>query len=95
MYESAMSPMEALRTATTHAAEMIGVLDDIGTLESGKLADLLVLNGNPLENIRATTDIRFVMKAGILYDSQTLDEIWPFPTSYGDFYWRIQGVRGR
>ena len=90
-----MGPMEALRTATTHAAEMIGILDDVGTLEAGKLADLVVLNSNPLLNIRASTDIRFVMKAGILYDADTLDEVWPIPTTYGDFYWRTEGIRGR
>ena len=64
MYASAMEPMEALKTATVHPAQMIGILDDVATLEEGKLADLLVLNRNPLEDIRASADIRYVMKGG-------------------------------
>ena len=90
MYASAMSPMEALRTATTHSAEMIGILDDVGTLEPGKLADVVVLNRNPLNDIRATTDVRYVMKAGILYDGDTLDEVWPTPRPFGGFYWSME-----
>lgn len=93
MYASAMEPMEALKTATVHPAQMIGILDDVATLEEGKLADLLVLNRNPLEDIRASADIRYVMKGGVLYDGDTLDELWPEERSFGDFYWRIEGVR--
>ncbi len=87
MYGSAMPPMEALRTATTHPAQMIGILDDVGTLEVGKLGDLVVLRRNPLEDLRATTDIRYVMKAGILYDGDTLDEVWPTARPFGGFFW--------
>jgi hypothetical protein len=47
----------------------------------------MVLNSNPLENIRNTTDIQYVMKGGILYDAATLDEIWPEKRPFGDYYW--------
>ena len=93
MYASAMTPMEALRTATIFPARMIGIDRDVGSIEVGKLADLVILNSNPLDNIRNTTDIRFVMKAGILYDGETLDEIWPEPKPFGDFYWRQDDAR--
>jgi hypothetical protein len=47
----------------------------------------MVLNSNPLENIRNTKDILYVMKAGVLYDAGTLDEIWPEKKPFGDYYW--------
>jgi Tol biopolymer transport system component/imidazolonepropionase-like amidohydrolase len=72
-----MTPMEALRIATLYGAESIGYGADLGSLEPGKMADLIVLNSNPLENIRNSADIRYVMKNGELYVGATLDRVWP------------------
>ena len=47
----------------------------------------MVLNSNPLENIRNTTDIQYVMKGGRLYEGDTLDEIWPEQKPFGEYYW--------
>lgn len=90
---SAMPPLEALRVAILHGAMMIGIQQDVGSLEVGKLADLLVLNGDPLDNIRHMASIRYVMKSGMLYDGDTLDELWPSREPFGDFYWRQPGAR--
>lgn len=87
MAASAMGPLEALRVASAHGAHFLGAAQDLGTLENGKLADLLVLNANPLEDIRNTMDIQYVMKGGILYEADTLDEIWPTNTPFGPYYW--------
>lgn len=72
-----MSPHEILRSATITGARAIGHLEDLGSLEPGKLADLQVLDRNPLEDIRNTNSVRWVMKNGRLYDALTLDETWP------------------
>jgi imidazolonepropionase-like amidohydrolase len=87
---SGLSPLEALRAATLGGAEAIGFASDLGSIEAGKLADLVVLNRNPLENIRATTDIRYVMKNGVLLDGETLDQLWPEKRSFPAFYWHRQ-----
>jgi cytosine/adenosine deaminase-related metal-dependent hydrolase len=58
-------------------AEAIGLADDIGSLETGKLADLLVLDRDPLANIRNSNTISMVMINGRLHDASTLDEVWP------------------
>ena len=68
---------EALETATITAAEALGMQKDLGSFEVGKIADLIILDKNPLEDIHNTPSIKYVMKAGVLYDSETLDEIWP------------------
>ena len=87
MFASALGPMGALEVASVHGAHFIGRSADLGTIEEGKLADLLVLNSNPLDDIRNTTDIEYVMKAGTLYDGDTLDEVWPEQKPYGNYYW--------
>jgi len=70
-------PMEVLHAATMGSAEVIGHSLDVGSLEPGKFADLLVLDADPLENIRNTQSIHWVMKNGRLYEGDTLNEVWP------------------
>jgi hypothetical protein len=72
-----LSNMDALRTATILGAEALGMQQDLGSLEVGKLADLIVLDKNPLDDIKNSTAIVYVMKNGELYDGNTLDVIYP------------------
>jgi imidazolonepropionase-like amidohydrolase len=85
-----MTPHEALRAGTINVAKGMGMAADFGSLEVGKVADLVVLNEDPLANIRNSTSIRYVMKGGNLYDGDTLDMMWPRaeplrPFKYIDF----------
>ncbi len=68
---------ETLRAVTLHGAEAIGLDSDVGSIEVGKLADILVLDRNPLDAIENTNSIRQVMKNGELFEAATLDQIWP------------------
>jgi imidazolonepropionase-like amidohydrolase len=67
MVEAGMSPMEAIRSATSVAAEFLGIQDRLGTLEPGKLADIIAVEGDPLADIRRLQDVSFVMKEGVVY----------------------------
>ncbi len=67
MTEVGMSNYEALKSATVNAADLMNVSDDLGTLEKGKLADIIALDSNPLEDIQSTLNVSFVMKNGIVY----------------------------
>ena len=87
MIASATGPMGALEVASLHGAHFLGADKDLGSLEVGKLADLMVLNANPLDDIHNTANIAMVMKAGTLYDADTLDEIWPEKKPFGTYYW--------
>ncbi|MGQ0648005.1 MAG: amidohydrolase family protein [Gemmatimonadaceae bacterium] len=82
-----MTNHEALRIATSLGAQSIGYGADIGSIESGKVADLVVLNTNPLDNIRNSLDIRYVMKNGELLDGSTLDRVWPSVRAFPKPYW--------
>ncbi len=83
-----MSPMQALATATVNPARYLGLDGDIGSIESGKLADLLVVDGNPLEDIRTTDDVAYVVLNGRIYQGGTLQEIVTGERSLQPFYWQ-------
>ena len=93
MLASAMSPHDALRVATLDGARMLGVDAQLGSLETGKLADLIVIDGNPLAEIRQTTNIAWVMRGGRLHSGETLDEIWPAKKPFGKFFWQMDEAR--
>jgi imidazolonepropionase-like amidohydrolase/Tol biopolymer transport system component len=75
LQQGGMTPMDALRGATIDGARYLGLDGDIGSIEKGKLADLVVLDANPLENIRNSESLSMVMLNGRLYDAKTLNEI--------------------
>jgi Tol biopolymer transport system component len=82
-----MTPREVLKAATIDGAKIIGFEQDLGSIEAGKLADLVVLDRNPLTDIRNTNSVRYVMKNGELYDGETLDQIWPVEKKLPKFWW--------
>ncbi|MDX1583954.1 MAG: amidohydrolase family protein, partial [Thermoanaerobaculia bacterium] len=75
--QGGLSNHEALRAATLWGARMIGMEEDLGSIEPGKLADIVVLDENPLENIRNSESVRYTMINGRLYDAMTMKEIAP------------------
>jgi len=95
-----MSRHDALRVATIIGAQAIGLGDDLGSIEAGKLADLVILDANPLDDIRNTNTIDRVMMNGRLYDADTLDEVWPTARPAPPERWRATapdvqaGIRG-
>ena len=86
--QGGMSPIEALRTATIASAEKLGFDDDIGSLEVGKLADLVVLDANVLEDIYQSDKVRMVMLNGRLYEAATLNEKVTGDRRTQSFYWQ-------
>ena len=85
--QGGMTPLQALRVATLWGAEYIGLGNDLGSLEPGKLADLVVLDANPLDGIRNSDRVHMVMKNGFLYDAD-LNEVWPEETPVPQLRWR-------
>ncbi|HXO73956.1 MAG TPA: amidohydrolase family protein, partial [Puia sp.] len=70
MTEAGMPAMEALKCATLNAAELIGVSDKVGSLEAGKLADVVAVDGDPIRDIHVMGQVKFVMKDGIIYRNE-------------------------
>lgn len=89
--QGGMTNMEALRAATLNGAHYLGLDDDIGSLEVGKLADLIVLDKNPLDDITNTNSVKFTMVNGRLFDSSTMNEIGNNPQDRFPFWWERDG----
>ena len=89
--QGGMPNHDVLRSATASGAEAIGLGTQLGSLEVGKLADLQVLDRNPLTDIRNTNSVRYVMKNGRLYDANTLDQIAPVRKALESPWWLATG----
>ncbi len=84
-----MTNMEALKAATINPAIYIGAGNDIGSLKKGKLADLLILNKNPLDDIENTESIEMVMVNGRLYEAETMNEVGTRKKERMPFWWEL------
>lgn len=89
MQQGGMTNHQALQTATINAAISLGLDKWIGSLETGKLADLIVMDKNPLENIQNTESIKYTMVNGRLYDAATLNETGNYNKPRTKFYWEF------
>jgi imidazolonepropionase-like amidohydrolase len=88
MVQGGMSPMEALRVSTINGADYIGMGRDLGSITTGKLADLVILEKNPLDNIQNSESVVKVMLNGRLYDTTTLNEIVTGNRKRQPFWWQ-------
>ena len=84
--QGGMTPLQALRAGTLDGARAIGMDKDIGSLEPGKLADLVILDANPLEKIENAEQVGFVMVNGRLYEGKRLDEVGNHPKKREPFF---------
>jgi len=89
LHAGGLTNLEALQAATILGAQALGIQQDLGSLEVGKIADLIVLDKNPLKDIHNSRYIRYVMKDGILYNTDSLNEIWPQKKKLPD--WKFNG----
>jgi hypothetical protein len=83
-----MAAHDALRVATINGAEYLGLDDHLGSLEAGKLADFIVLDDNPLLDIRHSDSVRMTISNGVVYDADTMNELWPEPRERGRFHFQ-------
>ncbi|WP_224240484.1 amidohydrolase family protein [Hyalangium gracile] len=89
--QGGMKPLQALRAATLSGARYLGLDKDIGSLEQGKLADLVVLDRNPLEDLRNTDSVRYTMVNGRLFDAATMNEVGNSPRQRAKFFFEREG----
>lgn len=94
MQQGGMTNHQALETATINAATSLGLNKWIGSLETGKLADLIIMDKNPLENIRNTESIRYTMVNGRLYDAEQMNELGNYNKPKTKFFWELNKNAG-
>ena len=87
--QGGMSPLQAIRSATLNGAEHLGMGKELGSLENGKLADMIILDANPLDDIRNTEKIKYVIINGRVYDSATMNETISREKSRKQFWWEM------
>ena len=91
LQQGGLSNHEALKAATINGADYIGAADEIGSLEKGKLADLIILDKNPLEDIKNSNSVIYTMINGRLYDINTMNEIGNYDNKRSKFYFEMDG----
>lgn len=91
--QGGMSNHHVLRAATLHGARYIGLQEDIGSLERGKLADIAIFDKNPLQSLRHLKTIRWVIKQGYGYEAATMRRIWPSVQPRPVFSWFTPRIR--
>jgi Tol biopolymer transport system component/imidazolonepropionase-like amidohydrolase len=89
--QGGMSNHDALKCATIHGAFGLGIDHVVGSLTAGKLADLVVLDRNPLDKIENTDSVRWVVKNGEVFDGNTMDQVWPVAKPRPKFNWEALG----
>lgn len=89
--QGGMTAMEALRAATINGASQLGMDTEIGSLKAGKLADLIVLDKNPLENIQNSSSVHYTVMNGRLYDAATMNEVGNYNRPRSKFFWEQSG----
>jgi len=89
-----MSPVEALKAGTISSAQSLGMADDVGSLEVGKLADLVILSADPSVDIQNSDDIVQVMLGGRLYDAVTMNEVATGTSERRPYWWQATGAGG-
>ncbi len=82
-----MSNMDVLRAATIHGAIALGLAQDLGSIEPGKLADLIVFSKDPLADIHNTNSVKYVMKNGEMFEGDTMNEVWPEEKPLAPLWW--------
>jgi len=89
--QGGMTNMQALRAATMNGAEYLGMDTEIGSIKEGKLADIIVIDGNPSKNLMDSEKVVYTMINGRLYDSSTMNEIGKTNKERTKFYWEMEG----
>ncbi len=90
--QGGMKPIECLKAATINGASYLGMDKEIGSLKKGKLADLIVLNGNPLDDIRNSEKIIYTMVNGRLFDAATMNETGNTEVVRDKFWWQFSNA---
>ncbi len=94
LHQGGMTSLETLRAATMNPATTLGLEDQIGSIKAGKLADLIVLDANPLEDIRNTNSVTHTMLNGRLYDALSMNEVGNHERPRSKFYWELPEYNG-
>lgn len=91
MEQGGFTPFEAIRGATIDGAHYLGMDADLGSIEVGKLADLVIIDGNPLVDLRGSEQVRYVMQNGRLFEAESMNQIAPDAVERQPFYFELPG----
>ena len=93
--QGGMSPLEVIQSGTLQGARYLGLDQDIGSIETGKLADFMVLNKDPLEDIRNTKTVQWTILNGRVFDSATMNQIYPTSIEREPLYFENEKFDGQ